>query len=1642
MGTTSGTMTWSSKVAQSTAYNGNGGNGNGSGNAGGGASGRANSAPTVSVNGSGCISITPSTANAKCATGASVPNGTVGSRSISKITATTSTPSSSPTPRSMVHSQSHSLSLSQSQSHCQSQLQLLQHQSQPQQLQKSLQAPRPAPINPSLAQSQQHRPQMQVHSQSLSQSQSQSQSQTSNAQAQSSQPPRTVQERRSANKSASVPSTPYQKSRNLSPSTAPSASASASTPTSRSPSPPSRTHSRLSQAPTSSHSHSRRRSISPTARSETNNMSSSTTARHHHTGKYHCYYNNHHHYNSNTNSNTTHHHHHHPNHHHGSHARNNHSHFFNNHHHHSNTSYNSSTQYPHAPPSYYTGGCKYETALAHFRRRMPYYIGMDPLPSVDLETIKSELTAEEDKKITHDMRELYRKLLPNPESDDRKEKFMVKLEKMLNDRWPGNSIKLRIFGSSGNKLCSSDSDDLEHVCMLADFLATNGMERVVCVSHAKVPIVKMWDPELKVACDMNVNNTMALENTRMVRTYVEIDERVRILAMVVKHWTKRRSLNDAALGGTLSSYTWICMCINFLQTRDPPILPSLQKRPHEDQRTTDGKPAEFDSDMEALKGFSAPNTSSLAQLLFEFFRYYGYEYDYETSVVSVREGRVLRKSDKGWHLLQNNRLCVEEPFNTTRNLGNTADDCSFKGLHMEIRRAFDLLCNADLESACELYIPPPEEETKRLEAQSVFERPPQQHRMPIQPIPPHRGGRGSRRGNVGGRGGARRPSPQTTRGGGQAGLSGLLSGARQSQSALTAEMQAAAAQAQQVQAQAQAQAQYLQDQLFQQMQAIQAQEEIRLGQQGQGQSRSPNSAGQTEPPSHPTAALTSPTNWLAYPFIGQQIPPSAVQEGGASQQSFPGTPHRTRQQQQQQQQLQQQMAAMFYSAPYAYLATQAGAISTPQQLQTSSTSPPSPVIRGASSFQGQDRGEDLRSGRSTVVGRSSSLRASSQPARPTSGDETPGHRGLADSHRSGFTPVSNFPTSHGSAGHGTRSSSPIKKTSTPIMSPPHSASGMGDVSASSQGFTGNEDEASTPTMAYSAPQPGMYPGDVQQAMALNPMDYLQHYVNMSNPHAQAAAFAAYQQYQQQPLAQMHGYSNMPGGSSLPMHASGASAGGYPYMAPPVVTSPQRAQGMPAELFGTSDSSPEAVAPAAATSTTPRSAPGTTGGSSNPRSPSQLGIRGPLIVDGSSPVVERRLYAARDDPSHGGYARSLPGAFTPLVPLPAEEVPFDPASLHQHPPQPQPQQGGHPLSQSLPDQTSASGVGAAAGAAAAVAPAPLYGYHGEIPAAAIAAATAAVAAAAHLPQVLPFNPVPWGMVNPMAVDEHIPGPESLAERLRRFQVQGEYPQSTSESSHGGSGGVEGGNSGGDNDENELELEQGYETQDELPVTASSPEVSPEEEEDDSSMTPVVAAPALYSFKASEKSPKPFSGTPHGQSDMQAAPAKTSDQRVQHGIVPSEGSESSSGHSATTVRTKDDEPSKDSDVPPWRRKTGDSSSGSGSRPSTRSNSKASHGHHLQKSKDSGHDKEKFESSYHSAGRRARDASNAGAASSSSSAAASVSHPHTHVATQGGWQTTTSRKKGRKGLAAKSSAASSSATLGGPEPLPADESLRKGG
>lgn len=89
---------------------------------------------------------------------------------------------------------------------------------------------------------------------------------------------------------------------------------------------------------------------------------------------------------------------------------------------------------------------------------MPYNIGSGVLDKVEPGKVKHKLSEEHERKLTTDMRELYDRLLPTAKVEDNRRKLVAKLEKIFNEEWPGNDIRVHLFGSSGNLLCSDDSD--------------------------------------------------------------------------------------------------------------------------------------------------------------------------------------------------------------------------------------------------------------------------------------------------------------------------------------------------------------------------------------------------------------------------------------------------------------------------------------------------------------------------------------------------------------------------------------------------------------------------------------------------------------------------------------------------------------------------------------------------------------------------------------------------------------------------------------------------------------------------------------------------------------------------------------------------------------------------------------------------------------------------------------------------------------------------------------------------------------------------------------------------------------------------------------------------------------------------------
>ena len=109
--------------------------------------------------------------------------------------------------------------------------------------------------------------------------------------------------------------------------------------------------------------------------------------------------------------------------------------------------------------------CKFVSGAEFRKRRIPYKDGgNEPLPPPTQEP-KSRLERDEETKLTKDMQQLYQKLLPSQESERRRTRLVEKLEKILNDEWPGHDIKVNVFGSSGNLLASDDSDGTENTLL-------------------------------------------------------------------------------------------------------------------------------------------------------------------------------------------------------------------------------------------------------------------------------------------------------------------------------------------------------------------------------------------------------------------------------------------------------------------------------------------------------------------------------------------------------------------------------------------------------------------------------------------------------------------------------------------------------------------------------------------------------------------------------------------------------------------------------------------------------------------------------------------------------------------------------------------------------------------------------------------------------------------------------------------------------------------------------------------------------------------------------------------------------------------------------------------------------------------------
>ncbi|MEQ2207527.1 hypothetical protein XENOCAPTIV_013979, partial [Xenoophorus captivus] len=207
---------------------------------------------------------------------------------------------------------------------------------------------------------------------------------------------------------------------------------------------------------------------------------------------------------------------------------------------------------------------------------------------------------------------------------------------------------------------------------LMSFLSSRGLSdhsRIQLI-RAKVPILKFRERGSYLEFDLNINNTVGIRNTFLLRSYAYADVRIRPMVLVVKKWARHNQINDASKG-TLSSYTLVLMVLHYLQTLREPVLPSLQRaHPSSGIGVEVGRmgpcsfslscsssrssslPANFFSPLESSVCPHLPASSSLV-LCF----WLSGNSSWDKQVISVRDATTLPKTNsQEW---RNKFICVE-----------------------------------------------------------------------------------------------------------------------------------------------------------------------------------------------------------------------------------------------------------------------------------------------------------------------------------------------------------------------------------------------------------------------------------------------------------------------------------------------------------------------------------------------------------------------------------------------------------------------------------------------------------------------------------------------------------------------------------------------------------------------------------------------------------------------------------------------------------------------------------------------------------------------------------------------------------------------------------------------------------------------
>ena len=351
----------------------------------------------------------------------------------------------------------------------------------------------------------------------------------------------------------------------------------------------------------------------------------------------------------------------------------------------------------------------------------------------------AEIPQEALTRLNDDVTEMLRKQLEHNKKDKSRTKLFKFLKQLLESRFPGSTLDK--FGSSvtGLSLAQGDLD----LCLqisgtvpkkifnkIGKLLRQYDFVDIVVIPHAKVPIVKCRDAKTGIPLDISVNNTLALHNTQLLKTYSMQDARVSQAILAIKYWAMCRDVSDAP-AGTLSSYSWSLMSIQSMQMTTPPLVANVQSGKKRNIQNVEGDEYDVTIHPNPKNLLKQQNQQTLGEIIVHFFETFA-NWDWANDICSIRNGAPLSRDEKNWiehdptaiDIIINDEskrvgkhsLPIEDPFDLKRDLSTVLRAEGVMDIHEEILRMWFGICNGDSwQQLCELRNPETHVSDKQLD---------------------------------------------------------------------------------------------------------------------------------------------------------------------------------------------------------------------------------------------------------------------------------------------------------------------------------------------------------------------------------------------------------------------------------------------------------------------------------------------------------------------------------------------------------------------------------------------------------------------------------------------------------------------------------------------------------------------------------------------------------------------------------------------------------------------------------------------------------------------------------------------------------------------------------------------------------------